>query len=268
MTATEISELRVSLTVRHHERAVAMYRDALGLPVVLEWDEPSGAGVILAAGRATLEIVDERQSEHIDRVEHARERSGVVRLALETPDSESTARRLVEHAEVGPAVDTPWGDRNVRVRPPEGVQLTLFTPPPAIGRAGGTEANKQLVRRLVEEVVNQRDPGPLDELAAGEFAERARRWISPFQSSFPDFQMEIVELVAEHDVVVGHFRCSGTQRGEWLGVPPTGRGFQSVDEIYVFHVKDGRLVSAVGVEDNLSRMRQLGILDKQLATET
>jgi predicted ester cyclase len=121
------------------------------------------------------------------------------------------------------------------------------------------EANKRLVRRLVEEVVNRRNPEPLDELAQGEFAEHARRWISPFRSSFPDFTMEIVGLVAEGDTVVAHFKCSGTHRAEWLGVPPTGRRFEGVDEIYVFRIRDGRLASAIGVEDNLSRMRQLGI---------
>jgi catechol 2,3-dioxygenase-like lactoylglutathione lyase family enzyme len=126
---SEITELRVSLAVADLERAVALYRDALGMPVVLEWDEPTGAGVILAAGRATLELVDERQVRHIDDVEQAAEPSGLVRLALETPDSEATARRLAAHAEVGPVVATPWGDRNVRVRTPEGIQLTLFTPP-------------------------------------------------------------------------------------------------------------------------------------------
>jgi predicted ester cyclase len=123
------------------------------------------------------------------------------------------------------------------------------------------EASKRLVRRLVEEVVNERNAAPLDELAKGEFAALARRWISPFRSSFPDFRMEIVELVAENDTVVGHFRCSGTHRGEWLGVSPTGRRFENVDEIYIFHVRDGRLASAVRVEDNLSRMRQLGIFE-------
>jgi predicted ester cyclase len=123
-----------------------------------------------------------------------------------------------------------------------------------------TEANKQLVHRLVEEVVNRRDPEPLAELAHESFAVLARRWISPFRSAFPDFTMEIVELVAEGDTVVAHFRCSGTHRGEWLGVPPTGRRFENVDEIYVFHVQDGRLARATGVEDNLSRMRQLGLL--------
>lgn len=120
-------------------------------------------------------------------------------------------------------------------------------------------AHKELVRRLVEEGVNVRRLGVLDEVAAGPFAEVARRWIAPFRGAFPDFRMEIVQLVEEGDTVVAHFRCSGTHLGEWLGLPPTGRRFEDVDEIYVFRVEDGRLVSAAGVEDNLSRLRQLGI---------
>jgi hypothetical protein len=71
--------------------------------------------------------------------------------------------------------------------------------------------------------------------------------------------MEIVDLIGEGDTVVAHFRCAGTHEGEWLGVAPTGRRFESVDEIYIFQVKDGKLSSAVGVEDNLTRMRQLGL---------
>jgi predicted ester cyclase len=123
----------------------------------------------------------------------------------------------------------------------------------------GEQDNKQLVRRLVEEVVNQRNPDTLDDLAEGAFARLARRWTSPFETSFPDFRMDIVDLIAEGDKVVGHFRCSGTHRGAWLGIAPTERRFQDVEEIYIFHVKNGKLSSAVGVEDNLSRMRQLGI---------
>jgi predicted ester cyclase len=123
----------------------------------------------------------------------------------------------------------------------------------------GAEENKNLVRRLVDEVVTQRNADALDDLARGDFARLARRWISPFRSAFPDFTMRIVELVAEGDTVVGHFKCSGTHSGEWLGVAPTGRRFEDVDEVYIFHVEDGKLARAVSVEDNLSRMRQLGI---------
>jgi predicted ester cyclase len=71
--------------------------------------------------------------------------------------------------------------------------------------------------------------------------------------------MRIVELIAEGDTVVGHFKCSGTHLGEWLGIPATRRRFVGVDEIYIFHVRAGKLVSAFGVEDNLARLHQLGI---------
>jgi steroid delta-isomerase-like uncharacterized protein len=122
-----------------------------------------------------------------------------------------------------------------------------------------TEHNKRLVRRLVEEAIARHNPDVVDEIATGDFAQAAKRWVSPFRSAFPDFEMEVVELIAEGDAVVAHFRCSGTHRGEWLGVPASGRRFDGVDEIYIFHVQDGKLSSAMGVEDNLTRMRQLGI---------
>jgi predicted ester cyclase len=96
-------------------------------------------------------------------------------------------------------------------------------------------------------------------MSSEESKQLARRWISPFRASFPDFTMRIVSLVAEGDTVVGHFACSGTHTGAWLGIAPTGRRFEDVDEIYVFRVADGKLAAARGVEDNLSRLRQLGI---------
>jgi predicted ester cyclase len=121
------------------------------------------------------------------------------------------------------------------------------------------EENKLLVRRLVEQAVGERNIEVLDEVTAGEFAQVATRWVRPFQSAFPDFEMEIVELIAEGQKVVAHFRCSGTHQGAWLGVPATGRRFEGVNEIYIFEIDGGKLVSALGVEDNLARMRQLGI---------
>lgn len=121
------------------------------------------------------------------------------------------------------------------------------------------EENKLLVRRLVEEVVAEGNIEGLDELTGDEFAEGAKRWVRPFQSAFPDFEMAIVELIAEREKVVAHFKCSGTHRGEWLGIPATGRRFEGVDEIYIFEVRDAKLVSAFGVEDNLARLRELGI---------
>lgn len=118
---------------------------------------------------------------------------------------------------------------------------------------------KQLVRRLVDDVVNDGDLNALEEIYTEPMARAARRWIEPFRRSFPDFAMEIVQLVAEADTVVARFRCSGTHLGQWRAHPPTGRRFEDVDEVYFFEVRDGRLARAWGLEDSLSRLRQLGL---------
>jgi len=121
------------------------------------------------------------------------------------------------------------------------------------------EHNKDLVRRLVQ-IVNERALDDIAEVASGQIAREAPRWVGPFAQSFSDFRMELVDVIAEDDRVVGYFKCSGTQRGEWRGNPPTGRRFEDIDEVYILRVKDGKLDSAVAVvEDNLTRMRHLGL---------
>jgi predicted ester cyclase len=117
----------------------------------------------------------------------------------------------------------------------------------------------ELVARLVE-IVNEGDLSALDEVASGAVAEAARRWIGPFRESFPDFRMELVDAVAEPGKVAAYFKCSGTHLGEWQGRPPSGRRFEGIDEVYMFRVEGGRLAGAIAVvEDNLTRMRQLGL---------
>jgi predicted ester cyclase len=118
---------------------------------------------------------------------------------------------------------------------------------------------KELVHRLVE-IVNTGDLDAVDEVAAGDIARYAKGWVGPFRESFPDFRMEVVDVIAEGDKVVGWFKCSGTHQGEWRGRPATGRRFENVDEIYIFRVREGKLADAlVVVEDDLTRLRQLGI---------
>lgn len=120
-------------------------------------------------------------------------------------------------------------------------------------------ANKVLVRRLVEEVLNDGRLEVLDELYTPTMATVARRWIEPFLVAFPDVEMEIVELIAEDDKVVGRFLCSGTHCGVWRGEPPTGRRFEHVDEVYFFEIRNGKIARAWGLEDTHSRLKQLGL---------
>jgi predicted SnoaL-like aldol condensation-catalyzing enzyme len=121
-------------------------------------------------------------------------------------------------------------------------------------------ANKAVVRRLVAEVLNGGRLGVIDELYTPELAPAARRWIAPFRASFPDVHMEVVELIAEGDKVVGRFTCSATDLGGWSGHAPTRRRFERVDEVAIFRLRDGRIADAWSLEDNLSRLRQLDLI--------
>jgi predicted ester cyclase len=120
------------------------------------------------------------------------------------------------------------------------------------------EENRAMLRRLVD-AHNTGNMDVFDELFAPELAGQAKQEFAAFRSAFPDWREEIVDVVAEEDTVVGRFKCSGTHRGEMWGIAPTGRRME-VDEVYFLRVQDGKFVEFWGLEDNLTRMRQLGLL--------
>jgi predicted ester cyclase len=123
-----------------------------------------------------------------------------------------------------------------------------------------SEQNKAIVRRLVDEVMNAGRLDVLDEIYTPRMATAAKAWIAPFRASFPDVHMRVVDLVAEGDKVAARFLCSGTQHGQWQGHRPTGQRFERVAEVYFFELREGRITQAWGLEDNLSRMQQLGYI--------
>ncbi len=125
-----ILELRVVLTVRDYERALQFYCDGLGLEPAAIWNNDGGRALMLEMGSATLEIFDERQAKVIDQLEAEQRLSGPIRFALQVPDLEAALERLLAHGAtlVHSPVTTPWGDRNVRLQDPGGMQITLFQP--------------------------------------------------------------------------------------------------------------------------------------------
>jgi catechol 2,3-dioxygenase-like lactoylglutathione lyase family enzyme len=118
-------ELRLVLTVEDFDAAVALYRDTLGMHELPVHAEPGGRIVLLDAGRATVELIDEVQAGAIDEIEVGRRVAGPVRIALEVDDSAGTAERTGMPKIAGPK-ETPWRHLNVRLEGPAGVQLTLF----------------------------------------------------------------------------------------------------------------------------------------------
>lgn len=125
---TPILELRIAVTTRDYERLVEFYCSGLGIEPAAIWNNDPGKAMMLDMGHAALEIFDEAQAETIDRLEAGRRVSGPIRFALQVPDLEAAMQRLIAHgaALVHPPVMTPWGDYNVRLQDPDGMQITLF----------------------------------------------------------------------------------------------------------------------------------------------
>lgn len=123
-----IFELRVAVTTKAYERLVKFYCEGLGLEPAALWNNGEGHALILDMGKATLELFDEAQAETIDQIEAQKRVSGPIRFALQVPDLNAATKRLLTHGAtlVHPPVMTPWGDYNVRLQDPDGMQITLF----------------------------------------------------------------------------------------------------------------------------------------------
>jgi catechol 2,3-dioxygenase-like lactoylglutathione lyase family enzyme len=123
-----VFELRIALTSQDFERAVKFYCEGLGIEPAAIWNNDGGRAIMLEMGKATLELFDERQAEVIDDLEAGKRVSGQIRFALQVPDLQAAMERLLAHGAtlVHHPVKTPWGDYNVRLQDPDGMQITLF----------------------------------------------------------------------------------------------------------------------------------------------
>ncbi|MDL1912490.1 VOC family protein [Chloroflexi bacterium CFX6] len=126
-----ILQLRVALTTSDYERLVKFYCEGLGMEPAAQWSNDGGHALVLDMGKATLELFDEWQAEVIDELEAGKRVSGQIRFALQVPDLKSAMERLLAHGAtlVHLPVMTPWGDYNVRLQDPDGMQITLFQAP-------------------------------------------------------------------------------------------------------------------------------------------
>lgn len=122
-----VKSFRIALTTDDFERAVAFYRDGLGLDPGELWTD-NGRGQIFFAGEAALEIFDEAYAAGVDQIEAGERMSGQIRFAFEVPDIQAAMERALQYGAtlVHAPVLTPWQDLNVRLRSPEGLQVTLF----------------------------------------------------------------------------------------------------------------------------------------------
>jgi predicted SnoaL-like aldol condensation-catalyzing enzyme len=143
----------------------------------------------------------------------------------------------------------------------------LATVPAA--RAADVEANKKLVRTVIEEVFNKRQPAEMDRFLVADFVEHnpnlpqglegRKKFVSAVLAGFSDYRGEIVEILAEGDKVVVRIQWSGTQDGPFLGLPPSGNKVRFATADF-FRIANGKLVEHWDVVDSLPRAVALGLV--------
>lgn len=123
-----ILELRVCVTASDYERLVKFYCEGLGVEPAQIWKDNVGKALMIDMGKASLEIIDGVQANSIDEIEAGKRVSGQVRFAIRVPDLTAAMDGMIAHGAtlVHQPVITPWGDHNVRLQDPNGMQITLF----------------------------------------------------------------------------------------------------------------------------------------------
>ena len=131
--------------------------------------------------------------------------------------------------------------------------------------------NKALVRRLLEESFNSGNSAVADELVAADFvdhnplpglpptAEGFKQSFAVIRAAMPDMTYTIEDVIAEGDKVVVRWTTSGTNTGEMLGMPATGKK-ATVTGIDIFRVQDGKLAEFWLSWDQLGMLQQLGMI--------
>ena len=134
-----------------------------------------------------------------------------------------------------------------------------------------SEQNKALDRRYFEAVWNQGNYEILDELVASDFVghsppngdlpgpEGIRQYVAAMRAAFPDVHFTVEDQVAEGDRVVTRWQATGTQRGEFAGVPATGRR-ATVTGITISRVANGKFVEGWTNWDAFGLLVQLGAI--------
>jgi predicted ester cyclase len=132
------------------------------------------------------------------------------------------------------------------------------------------EENKAVVRKY-REAHNQNNLAALDAIVAQDVISHAALPGLPpglaggkmahqiFLGSFSDLQTTTQDLFAEGDKVVERYLARGTQTGEFMGAPPSGKKFEA-ESMVIYRLANGKIVETWGLNDVQAVMMQLGLM--------
>ena len=145
--------------------------------------------------------------------------------------------------------------------------------------ASTTEANKDLIRRVIDEAFNDGDLDVVAEALATDYLdhqagaaaprgpEAFRGFVVAFRATLPDVAVTVEDLVAEGDRVALRVTWRGTQLGPLGGVLATGLAVEFAG-YHVYRFEDGKVAEHWGLQDDLGLLLQLGVIASQAVPPT
>jgi steroid delta-isomerase-like uncharacterized protein len=137
-----------------------------------------------------------------------------------------------------------------------------------------TEENKRVIQRFIEEALTRKNLDVLDILVAEDFVEQVpfpgqgpgreglRDTLQGLIAAFPDMGWTVDEQIAENEKVMTRFTMSGTHRGPFMGMPPTGKAVK-VWGIVIDVVREGQMAESRMLMDTVGLMQQLGAFSSE-----
>ena len=132
------------------------------------------------------------------------------------------------------------------------------------------ENNKALIRRYFEDAWNKHNPAVVDEIYAADFVDRGpdipgiahtrdglKQFMGMYLRAFPDANITVEEQLVEGDRVVTRWTGYGTQTGEFMDMPPSGRKV-AVPGVQIDRFAGGKIVEEWTLFDQLGMLQQLG----------
>ncbi len=119
-----------------------------------------------------------------------------------------------------------------------------------------TEENKAFIRRYFEELRADKSPSVLEQYIA---EEPLMQHIAFSEAAFPGYWFSVEDMIAEGDKVACRAVMHGTQQGELMGIPPTGKSI-NVDFIIIYQIADGKIVNHWLQNDTMTMLQQLGAM--------
>jgi predicted ester cyclase len=134
-----------------------------------------------------------------------------------------------------------------------------------------SQQDKETLRRIPLEAFGEGKVEVVNEVLAADFIEHGsmppgvpqgrdglKALINGLRAAFPDLRFTVIHEVAEGDMVVQHMRVSGTMKGEFAGMKPTGKS-ATWDEVHIVRMKNGKAVEHWASVDQLGMLQQLGL---------